>query len=143
MCAILCFCAQSDPYFIICCTLRFTLDDGTTKKSVVQYFREKYNIGFKYLSLPALQAGSDTKPIYLPMEVFIFSTCLFMMYNIFCYFVLDLSSAFVSSLQLCHIAAGQRYSKRLNEEQVTALLRATCQRPHDRENYIKQVLVLL
>ena len=42
-------------------------------------------------------------------------------------------------LQLCQIVAGQRYTKRLNEEQVTNLLRATCQRPHDRENSIKQV----
>ncbi|XP_027345227.1 protein argonaute 5 isoform X5 [Abrus precatorius] len=89
--------------------LMFTLDDKVTKKSVVQYFREKYNIMLKYLVLPALQAGSDTKPIYLPME-------------------------------LCQIAARQRYTKRLNEEQVTALLRATCQRPYDRENLVKKIV---
>ncbi|XP_057456038.1 protein argonaute 5 isoform X3 [Lotus japonicus] len=89
--------------------LMFTLDDQKTKKSVAQYFTEKYKVTLKHANLPALQAGSDTKPIYLPMEV-------------------------------CVIAAGQRYTKRLNEEQVTALLRATCQRPQDRENYIKQIV---
>ncbi|KAI4334305.1 hypothetical protein L6164_019015 [Bauhinia variegata] len=89
--------------------LKFTLDDKKTKTSVVQYFREKYNIALKYLALPALQSGSDTKPVYLPME-------------------------------LCQIAAGQRYSKRLNETQVTALLKATCQRPHEREASIKQMV---
>jgi len=48
---------------------RFTLDDNGTKSSVVQYFQEKYNISLQYTQLPALQAGSDTKPIFLPMEV--------------------------------------------------------------------------
>lgn len=89
--------------------LMFTLDDKRTKSSVVQYFHEKYNIVLKHTHLPALQAGSDSKPIFLPVE-------------------------------LCQIVAGQRYTKRLNEEQVTNLLRATCQRPHDRENSIKQVV---
>ena len=53
-------------YFLFC---RFTLDDEKTKISVAQYYREKYNIVLKNVTLPALQAGSDTKPIYLPMEV--------------------------------------------------------------------------
>ena len=43
-------------------------------------------------------------------------------------------------MELCQIVAGQRYTKRLNEDQVTALLRATCQRPHERENHIKQIV---
>ncbi|XP_059429807.1 protein argonaute 5-like [Corylus avellana] len=89
--------------------LTFTLEDNNAKISVAQYYREKYNIVLKNVNLPALQAGSDTKPIYLPME-------------------------------LCKIAAGQRYSKRLNERQVTNLLRATCQRPQDREASIKQMV---
>ncbi|KAG4979910.1 hypothetical protein JHK82_033152 [Glycine max] len=89
--------------------LMFTLDDNRTKSSVVQYFHEKYNIVLKHTLLPALQAGSDIKPIFLPME-------------------------------LCQIVAGQRYTKRLNEEQVTNLLRASCQRPRDRENSIRQVV---
>ncbi|XP_011037293.1 PREDICTED: protein argonaute 5-like [Populus euphratica] len=87
----------------------FTLDDKKTKVSVHQYFWERYNIGLKYTSLPPLQAGTDAKPIYLPME-------------------------------LCKIAGGQRYTKKLNERQVTALLRATCQRPAARENNIKQMV---
>ncbi|OIW08525.1 hypothetical protein TanjilG_03201 [Lupinus angustifolius] len=89
--------------------LTFILDDKKTKKSVVRYFYEKYEVELKHTNLPAVQAGSDTKPVYLPME-------------------------------LCQIVSGQRYTKRLNEDQVTALLRATCQRPHERENYIKQIL---
>ncbi|ESQ51256.1 hypothetical protein EUTSA_v10016181mg [Eutrema salsugineum] len=40
-------------------------------------------------------------------------------------------------MELCQIAEGQRYTKKLNERQVTALLRATCQRPPERENAIK------
>ncbi|RDX94875.1 Protein argonaute MEL1, partial [Mucuna pruriens] len=97
--------------------LTFTVDDNSTKMSVVQYFREKYNISLKFSALPALQAGSDSKPIYLPMEVYLCTT-----------------------LPLCQIMAGQRYTKKLNEDQVTALLRATCQRPRDRENNIRQVV---
>ncbi|XP_050281787.1 protein argonaute 5 isoform X2 [Quercus robur] len=85
--------------------LMFTLDDKKTKTSVLQYFRDKYGIVLQYASLPALQAGSDSNPVYLPMEV-------------------------------CKIGAGQRYTKRLNERQVTNLLRATCQRPIERERSI-------
>ncbi|XP_050281799.1 protein argonaute 5-like isoform X2 [Quercus robur] len=85
--------------------LMFTLDDKETKTSVLQYFLEKYDIVLQYASLPALEAGSDSNPVYLPMEV-------------------------------CKIAAGQRYTKRLNERQVTNLLRATCQRPIERERSI-------
>ncbi|CAN1252733.1 Protein argonaute 5 [Linum perenne] len=42
-------------------------------------------------------------------------------------------------MERCTIASGQRYTKKLNERQVTALLRATCQRPEDREKSIKQI----
>ncbi|KAH9660361.1 protein argonaute 5 [Citrus sinensis] len=87
--------------------LMFT-DDNATRLSVVQYFRQRYNIGLQFTSLPALLAGSEARPIYLPME-------------------------------LSRIAAGQRYTKRLNERQVTALLRATCQRPRDREANIRMM----
>ncbi|XP_050281534.1 protein argonaute 5-like [Quercus robur] len=88
--------------------LMFTLDDKKTKTSVLQYFRDKYNIVLQYASLPALQAGSDSNPVYLPMEV-------------------------------CKIAAGQRYTKTLNKKQVTTLLRATCQRPYEREGNITDI----
>lgn len=43
------------------------------------------------------------------------------------------------SFQVCKIVEGQRYSKRLNERQITALLKVTCQRPSDREKDILQV----
>ncbi|KAF9624717.1 hypothetical protein IFM89_013255 [Coptis chinensis] len=36
-------------------------------------------------------------------------------------------------MEVCKIVEGQRYSKRLNERQITALLKVTCQRPYDRE----------
>ena len=42
-------------------------------------------------------------------------------------------------LQACKIVEGQRYTKRLNEKQITALLKVTCQRPRDRENDILRV----
>ncbi|CAA0815012.1 Protein argonaute 5 [Striga hermonthica] len=44
-------------------------------------------------------------------------------------------------MELCKIVDGQRYSKKLNERQVTALLRATCQRPNEREKSINKVVV--
>ncbi|KAK1322438.1 Protein argonaute 1B [Acorus calamus] len=39
-------------------------------------------------------------------------------------------------MEVCKIVEGQRYSKRLNEKQITALLKVTCQRPQDREHDI-------
>ncbi|GFP81447.1 protein argonaute 1 [Phtheirospermum japonicum] len=41
---------------------------------------------------------------------------------------------------VCKIVEGQRYSKRLNERQITALLKVTCQRPHERELDILQTV---
>ncbi|KAL3752385.1 hypothetical protein ACJRO7_013094 [Eucalyptus globulus] len=46
----------------------FLLDEGE-EKSVVVYFRDKYKIDLQYKSMPALLAGSDTKPVFLPMEL--------------------------------------------------------------------------
>ncbi|KAG1361119.1 hypothetical protein COCNU_09G005820 [Cocos nucifera] len=42
-------------------------------------------------------------------------------------------------MEVCKIVEGQRYSKRLNERQITALLKVTCQRPQERERDIIQV----
>uniref|UniRef100_A0A5B7B9T0 Argonaute 1 n=1 Tax=Davidia involucrata TaxID=16924 RepID=A0A5B7B9T0_DAVIN len=39
-------------------------------------------------------------------------------------------------MEVCKIVEGQRYSKRLNERQITALLKVTCQRPQEREGDI-------
>ncbi|KAM5584344.1 protein argonaute 5 [Rosa sericea] len=89
--------------------LTFTLEDNQTRVSVVQYYREKYNISLKQVALPALQAGNDSRPAYLPME-------------------------------LASIVPGQRYTKRLNEKQVTNVLRATCQRPRERESNILKMV---
>ncbi|KAJ8629344.1 hypothetical protein MRB53_022667 [Persea americana] len=43
-------------------------------------------------------------------------------------------------MEVCKIVEGQRYSKRLNERQITNLLRVTCQRPQDREMDIIQTV---
>ncbi|TYH03953.1 hypothetical protein ES288_A09G259800v1 [Gossypium darwinii] len=43
-------------------------------------------------------------------------------------------------MEACKIVEGQRYTKRLNERQITALLKVTCQRPRDRENDILQMV---
>ncbi|CAA0826626.1 Protein argonaute 1 [Striga hermonthica] len=43
-------------------------------------------------------------------------------------------------MEVCKIVAGQRYSKRLNERQITALLKVTCQRPQQREHDIYETV---
>ncbi|KAJ4834563.1 argonaute 1B [Turnera subulata] len=43
-------------------------------------------------------------------------------------------------MEVCKIVEGQRYSKRLNERQITALLKVTCQRPYERERDIMQTV---
>ncbi|KAF5736794.1 Stabilizer of iron transporter SufD / Polynucleotidyl transferase isoform 1 [Tripterygium wilfordii] len=43
-------------------------------------------------------------------------------------------------MEACKIVEGQRYTKRLNEKQITALLKVTCQRPRERENDILQTV---
>ncbi|KAI3890376.1 hypothetical protein MKX03_028198 [Papaver bracteatum] len=44
-------------------------------------------------------------------------------------------------MEVCAIFEGKKYSKKLNEKQVTAMLRAACQRPREREDNITQVMV--
>nr|GLL33985.1 protein argonaute 5 isoform X2 [Ipomoea trifida] len=43
-------------------------------------------------------------------------------------------------MEVCRIAKGQRYTRKLNERQVTQLLRATCKRPAEREALIGGIL---
>ncbi|XP_051128767.1 protein argonaute 10 isoform X2 [Andrographis paniculata] len=43
-------------------------------------------------------------------------------------------------MEACKIVEGQRYTKRLSEKQITALLKVTCQRPRDREKDIVQAV---
>ncbi|CAN6322278.1 unnamed protein product [Urochloa humidicola] len=90
--------------------LIFPVDEKGTRQTVVQYFWDKYNYRLKYGSWPCLQAGSDSRPVYLPMEV-------------------------------CKIVEGQRYSKKLNDRQVTNILRATCKRPQEREQSIRDMVL--
>ncbi|CAK7343302.1 unnamed protein product [Dovyalis caffra] len=44
-------------------------------------------------------------------------------------------------MECCMIIEGQRYSKKLNEKQVTALMREACRRPVERESSIEKMLV--
>ncbi|KAJ0968996.1 hypothetical protein J5N97_021873 [Dioscorea zingiberensis] len=89
--------------------LTFPIGDRGTRKSVVQYFQEKYGFNIQHTTLPCLQVGNPRRQNYLPMEV-------------------------------CKIVEGQRYFKRLNEKQITALLNVTCQYPQDRERDIIQTV---
>ncbi|KAI3725323.1 hypothetical protein L1987_65107 [Smallanthus sonchifolius] len=43
-------------------------------------------------------------------------------------------------MEVCKIVEGQRWSKSLNERQITALLKVTCQRPREREQDILKTL---
>ncbi|XP_065010248.1 protein argonaute PNH1-like isoform X2 [Musa acuminata AAA Group] len=43
-------------------------------------------------------------------------------------------------MEACKIVEGQRYTKRLNEKQITSLLKVTCQRPRDQETDILQTV---
>ncbi|KAL2461865.1 Protein argonaute 1 [Abeliophyllum distichum] len=43
-------------------------------------------------------------------------------------------------MEVCKIVEGQRYSKRLNDKQISELLKVTCQRPRDREYDILQTV---
>uniref|UniRef100_A0ACD5Z0F6 Uncharacterized protein n=1 Tax=Avena sativa TaxID=4498 RepID=A0ACD5Z0F6_AVESA len=43
-------------------------------------------------------------------------------------------------MEACKIVEGQRYKKRLNEKQITALLKVTCQRPKEKEIDILQTV---
>ncbi|KAJ7976861.1 Argonaute family protein [Quillaja saponaria] len=42
-------------------------------------------------------------------------------------------------MERCVIVEGQRYAKKLNDRQVTALLRESCKRPHEREDSIRKI----
>ncbi|VAI45323.1 unnamed protein product [Triticum turgidum subsp. durum] len=43
-------------------------------------------------------------------------------------------------MEVCKIVEGQRYKKRLNEKQITSLLKVTCQRPGDKEMDIRRTV---
>ncbi|VAH28018.1 unnamed protein product [Triticum turgidum subsp. durum] len=43
-------------------------------------------------------------------------------------------------MEVCKIIEGQRFTRKLNEKQVSGILRATCERPRDRENSILKMV---
>uniref|UniRef100_A0A0A9GCU2 AGO911 n=1 Tax=Arundo donax TaxID=35708 RepID=A0A0A9GCU2_ARUDO len=90
------------------CDLSFESSTGVSK-TVTEYFREAYQLNLQYGFLPCVQAGSEQRPNYLPMEV-------------------------------CKIVPGQRYQKKLDENQVKALMDSTCRNPSSRERAIRQVV---
>ncbi|XP_022849610.1 protein argonaute 10-like isoform X3 [Olea europaea var. sylvestris] len=90
--------------------LVFPVDDNSTMKSVVEYFQEMYGFTIQHTHLPCLQVGGNQK------------------------------KANYLPMEACKIVEGQRYTKRLSEKQITALLKVTCQRPRDRENDILQTV---
>ncbi|BFG28423.1 hypothetical protein CerSpe_146970 [Prunus speciosa] len=49
--------------------LMCTFEENQTKPSVVKYYRVKHHIELRNVVMPALQAGSKSKPVYLPMEL--------------------------------------------------------------------------
>ena len=100
-------------------------------KSVVEYFKEMYGFTIQYAHLPCLQVGNQKKANYLPMEVRLVK------HNKFLNQVI--SDLILCYVQACKIVEGQRYTKRLNEKQITSLLKVTCQRPRDQEIDILQV----
>ncbi|XBH82567.1 hypothetical protein VPH35_071191 [Triticum aestivum] len=87
--------------------LRF--DQDGVRVSVVQHFKKQYNYTLKYTNWPCLQAGSDSRPIYLPMEV-------------------------------CSIVGGQRYSRKLNERQVSSIRKMACERPAQWESSVLEIV---
>ncbi|MFS7936347.1 putative post-transcriptional gene silencing PAZ-Argonaute family [Helianthus anomalus] len=44
-------------------------------------------------------------------------------------------------MEVCNVLAGQRYSMKLNEQQVTTLLKVTCQHPQEREHGLLKVML--
>ncbi|WVZ62233.1 hypothetical protein U9M48_011999 [Paspalum notatum var. saurae] len=48
--------------------LKFIWNEGH-QLTVVQYFEQRYKYQLQYTTWPCLQSGSDSNPIYLPMEV--------------------------------------------------------------------------
>jgi eukaryotic translation initiation factor 2C len=98
----------STSYTSTCYVCLYRFDQDGTRVSVVQYFNRQYSYSLKYINWPCLQAGSDSRPTYLPMEV-------------------------------CRIVKGQRYSRKLNECQVTRMLRLARETPEERENSILEI----
>ncbi|XP_047064964.1 protein argonaute 12-like [Lolium rigidum] len=87
-----------------------TFDQDGTRTSVVEYFKKQYNCSLKYINWPCLQAGSDS------------------------------SRPTYLPVEVCSIVGGQRYSRKLNERQVTGILKMTCERPAQREKSVLDIV---
>ncbi|KAK1599224.1 hypothetical protein QYE76_071928 [Lolium multiflorum] len=87
-----------------------TFDQDGTRTSVVEYFKKQYNCSLKYINWPCLQAGSDS------------------------------SRPTYLPVEVCSIVEGQRYSRKLNERQVTGILKMTCERPAQREKSVLDIV---
>jgi hypothetical protein len=59
--------------------------------SVVDYYYEKYDIVIQNVNLPALQAGTDTKLTYLPMEGVLLLLDIFFPFILYEHYVFHLS----------------------------------------------------
>ena len=124
----------------------------------MQYFKRQYNYSLKYTHWPCLQAGSASKQMYLPIEVAIyafffansitntFRTTISM--NIFIN-LLDIPiyshviiTFILIYMQVCSIVEGQRYSSKLNENQVRNILKLACERPSEREGRTLEVNIV-
>lgn len=114
----------------------FPVDEQMNMKSVVEYFKEVYGFTIQYPHLPCLQVGNQKKANYLPMEVSLVLLLVFCLYRMHIYIMHHFMP------QACKIVEGQRYTKRLNEKQITSLLKVTCQRPREQEMDILQVIFL-
>ncbi|KAJ1694860.1 hypothetical protein LUZ63_011558 [Rhynchospora breviuscula] len=90
--------------------LTFQCDEQGTMKKVVDHFREAYNHNIRYVTLPCLVVRSNARK---PNYL---------------------------PMEVCKIVKGQRYRKKLNENQITNLRKATCQKPIDREKNILNIV---
>lgn len=49
------------------------MDETGANMSVIEYFHQRYGIALEYEYLPAFQYGTESKPLYLPMEVLFYN----------------------------------------------------------------------
>ncbi|GJN26716.1 hypothetical protein PR202_gb14671 [Eleusine coracana subsp. coracana] len=95
--------------------LSFPVDDRGTVKTVVQYFLETYGRFVRRIQETEIEEALKRMKSGKAM------------------------GPDGIPIEVCKIVEGQRYSKRLNEKQITALLKVTCQRPQERELDILQL----
>ncbi|CAH1412813.1 unnamed protein product [Lactuca virosa] len=60
---------QALDVFLRDCLQGFIVHDTGATISIVEYFLMKYDINLQFPHLPAIQAGTNAKPMYLPMTI--------------------------------------------------------------------------